>query len=256
MKSIALIIGGTGGFGQACAHMLAAKDYHVVVAGRSEARGNECVQAIAAKGGEAEFITCDVTKRDDIRALHAKIASKHGRLDVAINSAGILGELAKTADVAEADMDQMFSINIVAFYMSMQEQIRIMLKNPGGPSGHVINFTSIYGLRGIAYGSPYSTSKHAVVGMTKSAAAEYAKEGIFINAIAPGVIPTAMIAGVQSQLTRPEADPYLANLDLIAAYPVGRFGTVDDIAKAVAYVIDNNWLVGSVLELDGGLGAV
>lgn len=256
MDQIALIVGGTGGFGQGCAHTLASKGFAVVLSGRSISRGEACVREIRASGGKAHFVPCDITKRQDISDLHTGILRQFGRLDIAINSAGIVGDLGKTATTTQSNMDHVFTVNIYGVYLCMQEQIKIMLSNPDGCGGRIINISSIYGLRGCPWASLYAASKHAVVGMTKSAGAEYAKDRIYINALAPGIVPTELVASMNTEKNRPAADPELANLDFLSRYPVGRFGTVQDVARAVAYILDNDWLVGSVLELDGGWGAV
>ena len=262
MSKIALIIGGTGGLGRATAELLAQKDCTVIVAGRNVDKGVEVVSAITSAGGTASFMAVDLADRQSIRDLHAKIQQQYSRLDIAVNAAGILGPLTRIHETPEKQMDDLFAVNITGFYLSMHEQIKLMLATQQNipqqpaPKQHIINLASIYGLQGVAYGSVYAASKHAVVGMTRSAALETAKKNIYINAIAPGIIPTAIVEDMGAQLAALDgADPQheeMKTLDFQKLYPVGRFGTPMDVARAVAFVVENDWMVGSVVRVDGG----
>jgi NAD(P)-dependent dehydrogenase (short-subunit alcohol dehydrogenase family) len=261
MSKIALIIGGTGGLGEATAELLAQKGCTVIVAGRNAGKGAEVVSTITSAGGNAAFIAVDLADRQSIRDLHAKIQQQYSRLDIAVNAAGILGPLARTQDVTEQQMDDVFTVNIAGFYLSMQEQVKLMLATQKQTSGqqtkqHIVNLASIYGLQGCAYGSPYAASKHAVIGMTRSAALEYAKKNIYINAIAPGMIPTAIIASIGAQLEAfDEEHEEMKNMDFLKLYPAGKFGTPTDVARTVAFIVENDWMVGTVLQIDGGFCA-
>lgn len=262
MSKIALVIGGTGGLGRATAELLAQKDCTVIVAGRNVDKGAEVVSAITSAGGTASFMAVDLASRQSIRDLHANIQQQYSRLDIAVNAAGILGPLTRIHETPEKELDDVFAVNITGFYLSMQEQIKLMLATQNNtheqPAGkqHIVNLASIYGLQGVAYGSAYAASKHAVVGMTRSAALETAKKNIYINAIAPGIIPTAIVEDMGAQRAAlDDADPQheeMKNLDFLQLYPAGRFGTPVDVARAVAFVVENDWMVGSVLEVDGG----
>jgi NAD(P)-dependent dehydrogenase (short-subunit alcohol dehydrogenase family) len=259
MSKIALIIGGTGGLGRATAELLASKDCTVIVAGRNAGKGAEVVSAITSAGGNASFMPVDLADRQSIRDLHAKVQQQFSRLDIAVNAAGILGPLARIHEVDEKQMDDIFAVNITGFYLSMQEQVKLMLATqhniPEQPAKqHIVNLASIYGIRGIAYGSAYSASKHAVVGMTRAAALENAKKNIYINAIAPGIVPTGIITELGAGLAALDDEEHkeIKNLDFQQLYPAGRFGTPMDVARAVAFVVENNWMVGSVLQVDGG----
>lgn len=263
MSKIALVIGGTGGLGRATAELLAQKDCTVIVAGRNVDKGAEVISAITSAGGNASFMAVDLTDRQSIRDLHANIQQQHSRLDIAINAAGILGPLNRIHETSENQVDDIFAVNITGFYISMQEQIKLMLatqhrnttEQPAATQ-HIVNLASIYGLQGAAYGSAYAASKHAVVGMTRSAALENAKKNIYINAIAPGIIPTALVEDMGAQLAALDgADPQheeMQNVDFQKLYPAGKFGTPMDVARAVAFVVENDWMVGSVLQVDGG----
>jgi NAD(P)-dependent dehydrogenase (short-subunit alcohol dehydrogenase family) len=262
MSKIALVIGGTGGLGRATAELLAQKDCTVIVAGRNVEKGAEVVAAISSAGGTASFMAVDLADRQSIRDLHAEIQEQYSRLDIAINAAGIIGPLTRIHETPEKQMDDLFAINITGFYLSMQEQVKLMLatqnKTDEQPAvkQHIVNLASIYGLQGTAYGSAYAASKHAVVGMTRSAALENAKKNIYINAIAPGIIPTAIIEDMGAQLAALDvSDPQheeMKNVDFQQFYPAGRFGKPMDVARAVAFVAENDWMVGSVLQIDGG----
>jgi NAD(P)-dependent dehydrogenase (short-subunit alcohol dehydrogenase family) len=261
MSKIALVIGATGGLGQATAELLAQKDCTVIVAGRNADKGAEVVSNITSAGGSASFIAVDLADRQSIRDLHAKVQEKYSRLDIAVNAAGILGPLARIHEVDEKLMDNIFAVNITGFYISMQEQVKLMLAtqqktdSPEQPAKqHIINLASIYGLQGCAYGSAYVTSKHAVIGMTRAVALENAKKNIYINAIAPGIIPTAIVADLGTQMAALDDEEHkeMKSLDFQAMYPVGRFGSPMDVARAVAFIVENDWMVGSVLQIDGG----
>jgi len=259
MSKIALVIGGTGGLGQATAELLAQKDCTVIVAGRNATKGAEVVSAITSAGGVATFIAVDLADRQSIRDLHAKVQQQYSRLDIAINAAGIMGPLALIHEVTEQQMDDTFAVNITGFYLSMQEQVKLMLATqrniPEQPAKqHIINLASIYSQQAVPYGSVYTASKHAVVGMTRAAALENAKKNIYINAIAPGVIPTALVAELGGKMAALEGEEHdeMKKMDFQTLYPVGRFGMPMDVARAVAFIVENDWMVGSVLQIDGG----
>lgn len=263
MSKIALIIGGTGGLGRATAELLAQKDCTVIIAGRNSTKGAEVVSAITSAGGAASFLPVDLTNRQSIRDLHAKIQTQHARLDIAINAAGVLGPIARLHEVSESDLDAIISVNITGFYLSMQEQIKLMLASPtitsenAPPKRHIINLASIYGVQGCPYGSAYSATKHAVLGMTRSAAVECAQKNIYINALAPGIIPTSIIDDLGAKMAELDGEEHkwFKEFDFLSKYPAGRFGRPEDVARAVAFVVENDWMVGSVLQTDGGYGA-
>lgn len=156
MSSIALVIGGTGGLGAACAQDLA-KDHTVIVSGRSEAKGAAVVEKITSAGGKAAFMPIDMLDSASIHSLHQSVAEKYGRLDVALNAAGILIADAKLADTTKETFDRCMTINVTGTYLAMQEQIRLMLNNPDKSGGVIVNFSSIYGLTGCKWASAYCT---------------------------------------------------------------------------------------------------
>lgn len=205
MSKISLVIGGTGGLGRDCAEDLA-KDHTVIVAGRNQTKGDEVVKAIKDRGGEACFFAIDMTDPASISSAHKQVLEKYGRLDVAVNAAGIISSFLRLADTNPEEFNNVMTINVTGVYLSMQEQIKAMLANTGDrKGGRIVNYTSIYGLRACKWGAIYcksslgrskralrltlsreATSKHALVGLTRSAALEYAKNDILINAVAPG----------------------------------------------------------------------
>lgn len=265
MSKIALIIGGTGGLGRATASLLAQKDCTVIVAGRNTSKGDEVVAAIRSGGGNASFIPVDLSDRQSIRDLHARVQQEHGgRLDIAVNAAGVLGPIARTHEVQESDLDALLAVNVTGFYLSMQEQIKLMLASGTQPGAdgkdsskrHIVNLASIYGVQGCPYGSAYSASKHAVLGMTRSAAIECAPKGVYVNALAPGIIPTEIVGELGAKVAALEGEEHawMKSLDLLSLYPAGRFGKPEDVAMAVAFVVENDWMVGSVVQMDGGYG--
>ena len=256
MSKVCLIIGGTGGLGRACAENLAT-DYKVVIAGRSEEKGEDIVKAIKSKGGEATFFAFDICNPESINQLHKDSVSLYGRLDAAINGAGIVGPYSKLADYPTDDIEQVFQINVIGVILCMQAQIRAMQSNPGGSGGSIVNFSSIYGLHGCKYGPIYGASKHALIGVTKAAALEYGNpnDNILINAIAPGVIITEMTAALGDPSWMPEGALKDYVMGLKMQYAQERFGAVEDVARGVRYLLESPWTTGTVLEIDGGFGA-
>lgn len=256
MSKVCLIIGATGGLGEACAKDLA-KDYKIIVAGRNEEKGNDIVKSIKSDGGKAVFLPFDISSTDGIIRSHEEAKNIWGRLDAAINSAGITGPFQALTDYSAEEITQVLTINLTGVITSMQEQIRIMQTNPGGSGGHIVNLSSIYGLHGCRFGSIYSTSKHALVGLTKSAALEYSNPGdnILINAVAPGVIVTEMTKLLDDPSGLPEGPAKEDIKGLKGQYAQRRFGRVEDVARGVRYLLESPWVTGTVLEIEGGFGA-
>ena len=257
MSKVCLIIGGTGGLGRACAEDLATQGYKIIVAGRSKEKGDDIVNFIKSKGGEATFLAFDISDPESIKQLHKEAISVYGRLDAAINGAGIVGQYHKLADYPADNIEQVFQINVFGVILCMQHQIRAMQSNPGGSGGRIVNFSSIYGLHGCKYGPIYGASKHAIIGVTKAAALEYAnpKDNILINAIAPGVIVTDMTAGLDDPSWMPEGELKEYVIGLKKQYAQERFGVVEDVARGVKFLLESPWVTGTVLEVDGGFGA-
>lgn len=257
MSKVCLVIGGTGGLGQVCAEELASAGYKVIVAGRNKIKGDDAVAAIKSKGGEATFVAFDISDALSIKNLHDAVISLYGRLDVAVNAAGITGTFSELTEFEFDNIHSVIQINVTGVIVSMQEQIRLMKNNPGGSSGRIINFSSIYGLHGCKLGSIYAASKHALVGLTKSAALEYSnpKYNILINAVAPGVVITEMTAIMADPSVLPDGEMKDYLTELPNQYPSKRYGDATDVARGVRFLVESPWVAGTVLEIDGGFGA-
>ncbi|HEX4608360.1 MAG TPA: SDR family NAD(P)-dependent oxidoreductase, partial [Urbifossiella sp.] len=186
---VVLVTGGTSGIGKVTAEAFAAEGAKVVVSGRREPEGLAVVEGIRKAGGEATFVRADVAKEEDVKQLVAKTVAKYGRLDVAFNNAGVelLGPL---TEVTEADYRRLFDANVWGVLAAMKYEIPELIKAGGGA---VINTSSIAGHVGMGGVSVYVATKHAVEGLTKSAALEFAKQGVRVTAVAPAAIATDMI---------------------------------------------------------------
>jgi NAD(P)-dependent dehydrogenase (short-subunit alcohol dehydrogenase family) len=241
-NKIVLVTGGTSGIGKVTAIAFANAGAKVVLTGRREKEGAEVVAEIKKTGGTASFVRADVSKdADTVKAIDFVVAT-YGRLDVAFNNAGVemLGPLDQ---VTEEQYRSTFDINVWGVLNSMKYEIPAMVKGGGGA---IVNTSSIAGHIGLAQASIYVATKHAVEGLTKAAAVEFAKQGIRVNAVAPGTIDTEMVARFPK-----EAQEWLKS-----QHPVGRFGTSEDIAAAVLYLASDSakFTTGAILAVDGGWG--
>lgn len=244
-NKIVLITGATSGIGKVSALAFAKAGAKVIVSGRREAEGQAVVAEIKASGGEATFVKADVAVEADVAALVAKTVATYGRLDVAFNNAGV--ELTGTiVDAAEADYRRVFDINVWGVITSMKHEIPVMLKQGAGV---IINTSSVAGHVGMAGASIYVASKHAVEGLTKAAALEYAKQGIRVNAVAPAAIETDMMNRFTGGGNE-EALSYMRSL-----HPVGRLGRSEEIANPVLFLASDaaSFITGTSLKVDGGL---
>ncbi len=240
---VALVTGGTSGIGKTTAVEFALAGAKVVLTGRREKEGAQVVAEIKKLGGEAAFVRADVAKNADVKAMVDFTVDKFGRLDIAFNNAGVewMGPLDQAT---EAEYRRVFDINVWGVLNSMRHEIPAMLKNGGGA---IVNTSSVAGHVGMGQVSIYIASKHAVEGLTKSVALEFAKQNIRINAVAPGAIATEMFdrfAGKHSEV-----------LDsLQSLIPVGRIGAGEEIAAAVLYLCsdDAKFTTGTSLVVDGG----
>jgi NAD(P)-dependent dehydrogenase (short-subunit alcohol dehydrogenase family) len=237
----ALVTGGTSGIGRATAIAYARQQAKVVVVGRRMDEGEETVRLIKEADGEAIFVQADVTKEADVKAMVDKAVGVFGRLDIAFNNAGIAGENPSLIEQTEAEYDRMMNVNVKGVWLSMKHEIAQMLKQG---SGAIVNMASAVGVVALPNILLYTASKHAVVGLTKAAALQYAKAGIRINVVAPGSIKTDMF-----EASTDEVKAYLAGL-----HPIGRAGTPLEVANAVLFLSSDmaSFTTGETLMLDGG----
>ncbi|TYO83304.1 SDR family oxidoreductase [Pseudomonas sp. CK-NBRI-02] len=245
---VALVTGGGAGIGRSTAQAFAVEGLKVVVADRDVEGGEATVALIRQAGGEGLFVACDVTKDAEVRHLHECIIEAYGRLDYAFNNAGIEIEQGRLAEGSEAQFDAIMGVNVKGVWLCMKYQLPLMLAAGGGA---IVNTASVAGLGAAPKMSIYSASKHAVIGLTKSAAIEYAKKGIRVNAVCPAVIDTDMFRRAY------ESDPRKAEF-AAAMHPVGRIGKVEEIASAVLYLCSDGaaFTTGHSLAVDGGATAI
>lgn len=243
-----LVTGGAGGIGRATALAFGQAGARVAVSDFAVAGGEETVALIRQAGGEAIFIRADITKADQVEAMVAKVVESFGRLDCAFNNAGIEEESQRLADCDEALFDRIINVNVKGVFLCMKYEIRQM-KIQG--AGAIVNTASVAGLVGAPLQPAYAASKHAVVGMTKTAGAEYGRAGIRINSVCPGVIRTEMMDRAL------EREPKREKL-LQVAHPIGRIGEAEEIAGAVLWLCSDaaSFVVGHQLAVDGGLTIV
>ena len=243
---VALVTGGSSGIGRASALAFAREGAKVVVADVSVEGGVGTVRLIKEAGGEALFIKADMAKAAEIEAMVYMAVKASGRLDCAHNNAGIEGALATTAECPEENWDRVVSINLKGVWLCMKYEIPQMLKQGGGT---IVNTASGAGLVGVPQMPAYVASKHGVVGLTKTAALEYDKSGVRVNAVCPGVVQTPMVERVMRQ--RPIEE------QMMVAEPVGRRGKPEEVAAAVVWLCSEaaSFVTGQTMAVDGGASA-
>jgi glucose 1-dehydrogenase len=240
-----IVTGGSGGMGRAIALAFSAAGSRVIVSDVAVAGGEETVEMVRAAGGEAQFVEANVADAGDVKAMVAAAVSAFGGLDYAVNAAAIEFEVDYLADLADEDWDRMLDVNLKSVFLCMKHEIKAMLAGSGGA---IVNIASTNSYRPQAHQSAYTASKFGVLGLTKSAAVDYAPQGVRINAICPGSIDTPMLRGAMAKRGR---DPQeVANrLSLI-----GRFGTPEEIAAAALWLCSgaSAFTIGHALAVDGG----
>lgn len=243
-NKVALVTGGTSGIGRDTSILFAKSGAKVVVAGRREREGQETIDMVHAAGGEAIFVQTDVSQTPQVQFLVQKTVDTYGRLDIAFNNAGIEGRWIPIVDQPEEDWDSTIDINVKGVWLCMKYQLRQMIKQRAG--GAIVNMASVAGFIGAAGAATYCASKHAVMGLTKSAALEVARNDIRVNVICPGIIETPM---GQRIFGAPEVTKWA-----LGFYPLGRFGKPMEVAEAVLWMCSDraSFMTGQSIVLDGG----
>ena len=255
---VALVTGGSSGIGRATALAFAQAGAQVVLAARGAERGNEVQREIQAAGGTATFVCTDVSRSEQVRALIQNTVSQYGRLDCAFNNAAAVEEpFALTADFSEEQFDRSIALNLKSVWLCMKEEIRQMLtQEPAG--GAVVNTSSVNGLGGVPQASLYAAAKAGVLALTKSAALEYARHGIRVNALVAGGFLTPMFEDMVERVSggQPEAKQAIVKRyeDMIA---VGRIGEPEEAAAAVLWLCSEaaSYVTGHSMIVDGGYTA-
>jgi NAD(P)-dependent dehydrogenase (short-subunit alcohol dehydrogenase family) len=240
---VVLITGALTGIGRATAVAFAKDGARVVVSGRREAEGNALEVELGSLGAETAFIRADVRREEDVSSLIDQTVARFGRIDAAVNAAGTEGRPGPVAEQTGENYAATFDTNVLGTLLSMKHELRVM--QPQG-SGSIINISSTYGHEGGAGASVYVGSKHAVEGMTKSAALEAASSGVRINAVAPGPTETGMLNRFTGTAERKAA--------LLKTVPLGRVGAPADIAMAAVFLASEkaSFITGQILTVDGG----
>jgi len=243
----AIVTGAGSGIGRATALLFGREGANVVCADWHEAEAEAAAESIRKAGGQAVSIKTDVSKESDVQKMIAAATERFGRLDVIFNNAGIEGEQAPTADCTTENFDRVISVNLRGVFLGTKYGIAAMLQTGGGS---VINNASVAGLVGFANIPAYCASKGGVIQLSKTAALEYAKKNVRVNAICPGVIDTAMVQ-------RFVGDNPATKAAFEATEPVGRFGTADEVAALVLFLAsdDSSFCTGAAYPVDGGFVA-
>jgi NAD(P)-dependent dehydrogenase (short-subunit alcohol dehydrogenase family) len=239
-EKVAIITGGGSGIGEATAMLFAREGCKTIVADIDEQHGKDVAERIRAEGGDALFCKADVTSPEDQKRLVSEALSRYGKLDIAVNNAGIAGPLAPTGEYPVDGWNHVISVNLSGVFYGMRYQIPAMTAG-----GSIINISSILGAVGTRMSPAYVSAKHGVIGLTKAAALEYADRNIRVNAVGPGYIMTPLL----------KANLDEATLDMVKGlHPLGRLGEAHEVAELILWLASDkaSFVTGSYFAIDGG----
>lgn len=247
IKPVVLITGALTGIGRATALAFAHEGFRLIASGRHEDKGQALATELRTLGAEAEFVRADVRFEGEVRGLIDRTVERFGRIDAAVNNAGTEGESGPIVEQSVANYESIFAVNVLGTLLSLKHELRVMLPQR---SGSIINLSSIGGQVGLAGAAIYAASKHAVEGLTKSAALESAAAGVRVNAVAPGPVETPMLErffGLNED----------AKARFLGAIPSQRAGTPEEIAATIAFLASDTarYLTGQSITVDGGFTA-
>ncbi len=236
-----LITGAASGIGKATAKLFALTSANVIVSDIHGKEGEELVEEIINSGGNASFFKADVAQAEEMKALVQFALKKYGKLDIAVNNAGIGGEQNNIVEMSIEGWQQVIAVNLNSVFYGMKYQIAEMLKTGGG---NVINVTSILGAVGFAGSSGYSAAKHGIIGLTQTAALEFSAQNIRVNAVGPGFIDTPLLNAIDEQMKS----------QLVAMHPIGRLGKSEEVAELICWLGSDksSFVTGSYYPIDGG----
>lgn len=246
-EPVVLITGATAGIGRATALAFAREGARLVCSGRNATAGAALVAELRELGVEAEFVAADVGNEAQVSALVERTVARFGRLDVAVNSAGTEGTPGSIVDQTVESYSAIFDANVLGTFLGMKHQLRVMLRQR---QGAVVNLSSTMGSRGNPQNPMYAASKHAIEGLTKSAALEAGRSNVRVNAVAPGPIDTGMLERIAGGAEKIAA--------VAAAIPAGRIGTPEEVADAIVFLASDRarYISGQILAVNGGKTAM
>ncbi|MGG4046595.1 SDR family NAD(P)-dependent oxidoreductase [Paenibacillus favisporus] len=246
-NKIVLVTGAGSGIGRASSLKMAANGAKVVLVDFNRETGEETLRMVQDQGGEGIFVQADVSKSEDVQRYVNAAVDTYGRIDAFFNNAGIIQKFSLLADVEEAEFDRLVAVNMKGAFLGLKYVLKVMEKQG---SGSIINTASTAGIRSEHSVSVYSATKHAVIGLTKSAAMEYVKKGIRVNAICPGGVQTSLTQSVEEQF---KAGSYMP--EEVSNMRIGRYAQPEELAEMVSFLASDrsSYMVGSIVLVDGGL---